>query len=135
MINYCFRNTALLVLCCALPILLIAIGLSSMGAFLIGKQVWIFGSVLLIVGLIMLVKRRGSRNTCQSDCCHYKFSETEEKGSDLKSILFFKRFYYRSHYCKPLRCGISNGTNIVILISGIYISYYWGLVRVAYFDN
>ena len=27
-----------------------------MGAFLIGKQVWIFGSVLLIVGLIMLVK-------------------------------------------------------------------------------
>ena len=50
-----------------------------MGAFLIGKQVWIFGSVLLIVGLIMLV-RRGSRNTCQSDCCHYKFSETEEKG-------------------------------------------------------
>ena len=36
-----------------------------MGAFLIGKQVWIFGAVLLIVGLIMLVKRRGSRNTCQ----------------------------------------------------------------------
>lgn len=51
-----------------------------MGAFLIGKQVWIFGAVLLIVGLIMLVKRRGSRNTCQSDCCHSKFSETEEKG-------------------------------------------------------
>ena len=71
---------ALLVLCCALPILLIAIGLSSMGAFLIGKQVWIFGAVLLIVGLIILVKRRGSRNTCQSDCCHSKFSETEEKG-------------------------------------------------------
>lgn len=67
-----------------------------MGAFLIGKQVWIFGAVLLIVGLIMLVKRRGSRNTCQSDCCHSKFSETEEKGgSDLKSILFFKRFYYQ----------------------------------------
>ena len=46
----------MLVLCCAFTNPLIAIGLSSMGAFLIGKQVWIFGSVLLIVGLIMLVK-------------------------------------------------------------------------------
>ena len=66
-----------------------------MGAFLIGKQVWIFGSVLLIVGLIMLVKEEVVVIHVSRIVAIINSVKQKKKGSDLKSILFFKRFYYQ----------------------------------------
>lgn len=66
---------ALLALCCGLPFLLIAIGLTSIGTFLIGKEVWEFGVVLLIIGLIMFVKHMMSKKTNGGDCCQPKIDK------------------------------------------------------------
>jgi hypothetical protein len=78
--NWVFLGLPILaVACCGLPIILGAVGLTALGAFLTGKEVWIFGVILIIAGIVMLVKKLATTKPCQSDCCHPKISE-EKKG-------------------------------------------------------
>ena len=64
-----FGIPALFAFCCGLPFLLIALGLTSIGTFLIGKEIWEFGVILLLIGLIMFVKHMISRKNNERDCC------------------------------------------------------------------
>lgn len=63
-----FGLPALLAICCGLPVLLSAVGLTAFGAFLTGKEIWMFGGVLMIVGLGILAKKLTGNKSCRSDC-------------------------------------------------------------------
>lgn len=71
-----------LAICCGLPSLLIAIGLTSIGTFLIGKEIWEFGVILLIIGLVMLIKNKRFKNSNKKDCCAPKFDDNAQKGGE-----------------------------------------------------
>lgn len=61
------RLPVLAVACCGLPIILSVIGLTTLGAFLTGKEVWIFGGLLMVAGMGMLIRKMVNRGSCTSD--------------------------------------------------------------------
>lgn len=52
-----FGLPAIAALCFGLPVILGAIGLSAFGTFFIGKELWIFGGILVILGVAMFIKK------------------------------------------------------------------------------
>ncbi|KYP79791.1 hypothetical protein [Ferroacidibacillus organovorans] len=50
-------------LCCGLPLILGAIGLTAAGAFMVGMKNWIVGGFVVMIGIVALIaaiRRRGS---------------------------------------------------------------------------
>ncbi|QSO53058.1 hypothetical protein JZ785_03925 [Alicyclobacillus curvatus] len=69
----------LLVVCCALPVLLIGIGLTAAGAFLIGMKDWIIGIVVVAAGLFFLVRTiLRKKSDSEKSCC--MTSTPDQKG-------------------------------------------------------
>lgn len=55
--------------CCGLPLLLTAVGFTAAGAFLTGKEYWLFGGFMLIIGMVMLIRFLiGKRSNPQKSC-------------------------------------------------------------------
>lgn len=62
--------TFLLLACCALPAILIGVGLTAAGAFLIGMKDWIIGMVVVGAGIFFLVRSNlRKKSACQDECC------------------------------------------------------------------
>ncbi|MCZ8515332.1 hypothetical protein O9H85_23560 [Paenibacillus filicis] len=59
----------LLAACCGLPLLLTAFGFTAAGAFLTGKEYWVFGGFMLIIGLAMLIKFLVGRRSKSTGGC------------------------------------------------------------------
>lgn len=60
----------LLIACCALPVLLIGIGLTATGAFLIGMKDWIIGIIIVAAGVFLLVRTNlRKKSDSEKSCC------------------------------------------------------------------
>lgn len=59
---------AVIAICCGLPTLLSAIGFTAIGAFLVGKEIWEFGVILIIIGVFVFIKKIISKENDQADC-------------------------------------------------------------------
>lgn len=56
------------VICCGLPLFIGAIGLTAAGAFLTVNRYWIFGGLVLLMGLILLVVSRKGKKAAARAC-------------------------------------------------------------------
>ncbi|UOF90899.1 hypothetical protein LSG31_01015 [Fodinisporobacter ferrooxydans] len=57
------------VICCGLPVLLGAIGFTALSTFMIAQRYWIFGGMVLVMGMIMLILSIRKRKFQRNDCC------------------------------------------------------------------
>ena len=67
----------LMFVCCGLPLILGAIGLTAAGAFILGAKDWIITGAVVLMGLIMLIfaLRRRAKNMA---CCAVPNQSKEE---------------------------------------------------------
>lgn len=56
-------------LCCGLPLLISAIGVTAAGTFLAASRYWIFGGLVIVVGVIMLIVSRRRKQSGMDACC------------------------------------------------------------------
>lgn len=59
-------------LCCGLPVILGAVGISALGVFFKGKELWLFGGLLVILGVTIFIKKIFAIESFRS--CEYRSS-------------------------------------------------------------
>ncbi len=57
------------VLCCGLPLLIGALGLTAGGVFLTVSRYWILGGLVFLVGIVMFTMSRRGRKPGLDSCC------------------------------------------------------------------
>lgn len=66
-----------LFLCCGLPLLLGAIGLTAAGAFMVGVKNWIVGGFAVMIGIVALITAIRRRSSTKLACCGVKMDQEE----------------------------------------------------------
>lgn len=59
---------ALPLLCCGMPLLLGALGMTTIGALLVSSRYWILGAVVLLIGLVMFFTFRKGKKDRMNAC-------------------------------------------------------------------
>lgn len=59
----------LMFVCCGLPVILGAVGLTAAGAFILAAKDWIIGGTVFLVGLVLLILRMRSRSKTKACDC------------------------------------------------------------------
>lgn len=73
---------AIPMLCCGLPLLIGALGVTTAGAFLAAGRYWILGGMVILMGVVMfIVSRRGKKSGTDSCCAVPPNKELPPKDS------------------------------------------------------
>jgi hypothetical protein len=60
---------ALPVLCCGLPTLIGALGVTTAGAVLASDRYWILGGLVILIGIVMFIVSRKGKKSGTDSCC------------------------------------------------------------------
>lgn len=58
---------AIALVCCGMPTLIVAIGFTAAGSYMVGHRYWLFGGMLFVMGIIVFVMSRRGRKSGK-DC-------------------------------------------------------------------
>lgn len=73
---------AIALVCCALPVILVAIGFTAAGAFMLGHRYWLFGGMLLVMGVVMFIMSRQGRKSGVDSCGIVPVKDNKTKSQD-----------------------------------------------------
>ncbi|WP_156040248.1 hypothetical protein [Alicyclobacillus macrosporangiidus] len=70
------------ILCCGLPVLLTALGLTAAGAFLEANRYFILGGMVLLMGVMMFIGSRRGKHCGHGACCMPNTNQTPHTPQD-----------------------------------------------------
>ncbi|MCL6445009.1 MAG: hypothetical protein K6T83_16405 [Alicyclobacillus sp.] len=70
------------VLCCGLPVMLTALGLTAAGAFFTANRYLIVGGMVLLMAVVMFIGSRRAKRGGQGACCMPNTSQTPQAPQD-----------------------------------------------------